>query len=131
MIDKNTVYIFDEAELVDSNGKIFQYDDYEFISSSIKVIHPVTRQEMQGFDWQPSKRRIIFDDNQNLDYVFIEGDTLDIDNFRADACEMIAVDFRKLQNYSIQNTSGNLDSAKEHLLRLARFFRKPKMKVEW
>ena len=131
LIDKNTVHIMDEAELADTEGKIFQYVDYEFISEQLKVIHPVTREIMSNYTWEPTKRRIKFETSPNLDVVYVEGDVLDIDNFRADACEMIAVDFRKLQNYSIQNNSGNLDTAKEHLLRLARYFRKPKMRVEW
>jgi hypothetical protein len=69
---------------------------------------------------------IIFNNEAPDQEVYIEGYFLDDDNFKADAFEMIAADFRKLQNYAIQNINGNLADAKEHLFRLARYFRTPR-----
>lgn len=55
--------------------------------------------------------------------VFMEAKYVDWDNFRADAYETIAGDYRKLNSFSIQNASEQLDDTKAHLLRLARMYR--------
>ncbi len=72
--------------------------------------------------------RVEFNQPTNYLAIVIDCDVIDIDNLRADAMELIAVDFRKLHNYSIQNVNGNLETAKEHVLRLARFFRRPRLR---
>lgn len=130
LIDKNTIHMVVEAEVKDTESKIYEYPDYEFISE-LKVFNPVTQTPVVDFQAFPNMRRIVLMHPLNAEVLLVEGDVLDVDNLRADACEMIAIDFRKLQNYSLQNTSGNLDTAKEHLLRLARYFRKPKMTASW
>lgn len=130
MIDKNTVHMVVEADVVDTAGVLYQYADYEFISD-VKVFNPETEEEITDFTPYLNKRTVQLATPPNTNSVYVEGDVLDLDNLRADAMEAIVVDFRKLENYSIQNVNGNLETAKEHLLRLARYFRKPKMKTQW
>jgi len=126
LIDKNQVYRRCPTEQV--APKVFRIkvpytvfgDGYTVVLEDGTIVPP------SDYILQHLPKLIIFNDAAPEQEVYIEGYFLDDDNFKADAFEMIAADFRKLQNYAIQNINGNLADAKEHLFRLARYFRTPR-----
>ncbi len=129
LIKRNIVHMVLQAESVDVENKIFDYGTYEVLPDNAKIYSPdgILINASQ-YVLNTQMHRVEFNQPTNYLAIVIDCDVIDIDNLRADAMELIAVDFRKLHNYSIQNVNGNLETAKEHVLRLARFFRRPRLR---
>lgn len=127
LLDKNTYLDIVIGQLKSISDYIYQYDDLEIIT--IRAVNDGDKM-ITNYELMPNLRRVKINEPVISELIYIEADILDIDNFRSDAAETIAMDFRKLTQYSIQHLNGNLESAKEHLLRLARHFRKPKRRVD-
>lgn len=129
IVNRNIVHMMIQAEAVDTQNKIFDYGTYEVLPNNAKVFSPEgILIDNTLYTLLTDKHRVEFTQPTNYLAIVLDCDVIDVDNLRADAMELIAVDFRKLHNYSIQNVSGNLETAKEHVLRLARFFRRPRLR---
>jgi len=126
LIEKNLVYQQCELEQV-AQRKFKIKTQYLPLNDVEYVIFSEDGSTVLSSDYviRPFKRLVEFyyDIEGGL---YIEGDFFDEDNFKADVFEAIASDFRKLQNYAMQNVNGNLSDAKEHLFRMARYFRTPR-----
>lgn len=129
LLERNILFRQLETEQIDEDGKVFAIKTpYAILSDE-----PLSVKDGDGNTVDPSsytinyeRHLLVFNDVPVSDYFIVECYILDEDNFRADAFERIVVDFRKLQTYSVQTMEGNLDSAKDHLLRLVRHFRVPR-----
>jgi len=126
LIDKNQVYGRYPTEQVAPKVFRIKVPYTVFGDGYTVVLEDGTIVPSSDYILQHLPKLIIFNNEAPEQEVYIEGYFLDDDNFKADAFEMIAADFRKLQNYAIQNINGNLADAKEHLFRLARYFRTPR-----
>ncbi len=126
LIDKNQVYGRYPAEQVAPKAFRIRVPYTVFGDSYQVILGDGTVVPSSNYTLQHLPKLITFNNEAPTQEVYIEGFFLDDDNFKADAFEMIAADFRKLQNYAVQNINGNLADAKEHLFRLARYFRTPR-----
>ena len=128
LIERNTLYRTLDVEAVDTFNKVFEIKTpYSILDTEpIKVIDGGTVLSPSLYTLNLPRHLLIFNESQDKYYYQMECTVLDEDNFRADAFEVIVTDFRKLQTYSIQTVNGNLDTAKDHLLKLIRHFRIPR-----
>jgi hypothetical protein len=129
LLERNILFRQLDAEPLDLENKIFEIKTpYTILSDESLVVRDEDGAVVDSSTYSVNYDRhlIIFNNATEHSCLSVECYILDEDNFRADAFERIVVDFRKLQAYSVQTMEGNLDTAKEHLLRLIRHFRIPR-----
>ena len=129
LIERNILFRTIDAEPLDNINKIFAIKTpYTILNDEDLTVRAIDGNVVDPslYSVNYDRHLLIFNEEQEDEYFAVECYILDEDNFRADAFEVIVADFRKLQTYSMQTMEGNLETAKDHLLRLIRHFRVPR-----
>lgn len=118
-----------QATQMDVDSKVFKIPAYrldETYTERIFIGLPYPKKELtSGFTMDKESGIIYFDDPARAD-VYVQAKVIDWDDVLADCYEMIMGDINKLNSYSIQNASQQLDDTKAHLRYLVRYYRSPK-----
>lgn len=118
-----------QALQTDVEGKTFEIPAYRLDETYVERVFiglPYPENELtSGFTVDKESGIIYFDDPVGAD-VYVQAKVIDWDDVLADCYEMIMGDINKLNSYSIQNASQQLDDTKAHLRYLVNFYRSPK-----
>ncbi|OOC42188.1 hypothetical protein [Thermosipho sp. 1074] len=118
-----------QGRQIDVDGKVFKIDAYrldETYAERVFIGLPAPENELTtGFTIDKDTAIIYFDSQMQVD-VFVQAKVINWNDVLADCYEMIMGDYRKLNSYSIQNASQQIDDTKRHLRYLVNYYRNPR-----
>ncbi|EKF49529.1 hypothetical protein H17ap60334_04937 [Thermosipho africanus H17ap60334] len=130
IIQLNTEIKVFEAEQVDVEGTIYKIPaqrlDEDYQERVFLDFLDVSNEITSGFTVNKQVGWIIFDEGITDRNIYVQAKVINWDNVLAECYESIMGDINKLNSYSIQNASQQMDDTKAHLRYLVNYYRSPR-----